>query len=214
MLTLYTHPFSTPALAVLMTARAIGVEFKHKVIDLTKQEQRTAEFLAVNPKGKVPAMTDGNLHLSESAAIMRYLARREGSPLLPSEPKAQAKVDQWMDFVMHHIRTPFSHVQFGRMFAPLFGQEPNQAAIKSGLDQLTTNLAHIDANLSRSKYLCGETMTLADIALIAALDPANAINLDLSTFKAVTAYLKRERASDWYKSVHNHYAEEMGMKAH
>lgn len=209
MLTLYVHPFSTPALAPLFTAHATGVKFESKFVDLTKNEHRESPYLAINPLGKVPALKDGDFTMSESTAIMRYIARKTDSPLMPTDPQAAAIVDQWMDFIAHHIRTPFSHVQFGRMFAPLFGQEPNQAAIQNGLDQLQNYLPFIEARLEAHAYVCGNAMTLADILLVASLDPSDAIKLDHSLFPALTAMLNKARKSDWYLAVHEYYTAEM-----
>ena len=213
MLTLYAHPFSTPALAALFTGHATGAKFETKIIDLTKHGHREPEFLAINPHGKVPALKDGDFTMSESTAIMRYLARTTQSSLLPMDPKGAAVVDQWMDFIAHHIRTPFSHVQFGRMFAPLFKQEPNEAAIQNGVDQLQNNLPYIEARLGAHEYICGNALTLADILFTATLDPTKAINLDLSLYPAVSAMLNKTRKSDWYLAVHTHYAAEMGLNA-
>ncbi|WP_371395608.1 glutathione S-transferase family protein [Fretibacter rubidus] len=204
MLTLYTNPFSTPALATLLTAFSTETKFDNIVVDLLKQQQRMPDFLAVNPHGKVPALKDGDFTLSESTTIMRYIARKAKSDLYPTDIKDAALVDQWMDFIAHHIRTPFSHVQFGRMFAPMFGQKPNEAAIQNGLNQLQNNLPFIEDRLEKQKYVCGDTLTLADILLVASLDPRDAIKLDLSLFPATTGMLKTAQQSDWYKATHAH----------
>lgn len=211
MLKIYTHPFSTPALSVQFTANAAGGAFENVVIDLTKGEHKKPDYLAINALGKVPALSDGDFTLSESGAIMRYIARREKSDLLPSDPKAQARVEQWMDYIFHHVRTPFSHVQFGRMFAKLFGQEPNEAAIQNGISNLKQNLPAVDAQLAAHPYLCGADLSLADIALVASLDPSEAVNLELGNFKNLTSFLKTQRQTDWYKAVHDHYGQEIGM---
>ncbi len=211
MLKLYYSPLSTPALSTLFTAHAVGAEFEAKVVNLAAGEQKSPEFLSVNRAGKVPALQDGDFRISESATIMRYLARREKSDLFPDNIKMQAHIEQWMDYVIHHVRSPFSRVQFNRMFAPMLGQAVDENSIKTGLHFLEQSLPIIDQKLDETSYLCGNDMTLADIALLASLDPAEAIQIDLSKYPKITAWRERMKEMDFYQAVHTHYGAEMGM---
>ena len=210
MLKLFVHPFSTPALSTLMTAHAVGANFDKNIVDLASGEQRSQEYLEINRAGKVPALVDGDFRISESATIMRYLAKREKSDLYPADIKGQAHVDQWMDYVIHHVRGPFSRVQFNRMFAPMLGQPVDEKSVKTGLHLLEESLPIIDIRLSETAYLCGEDMTLADIALLAALDPAEMIQIDLSPYPNLSKWRKALREQDFYQSVHTHYGAELG----
>ncbi|MBU3004797.1 glutathione S-transferase family protein [Paraglaciecola arctica] len=73
---LYYFAFSTPALATLMVAEAIGAPYKKQYIDLRKGEQRDPDYLALDLMGKVPTMVDDDLLLTESVAIQIYMARK------------------------------------------------------------------------------------------------------------------------------------------
>ena len=208
---IYYHPLSFPSLAPVFTAEAAGIDYNAKLVDLSKDEQKSDEYLAINPYGKVPALKDGDFAMAESAAIMRYMAREHGSSLYPSEVKAQAKCDQWIDYVNHHIRANVGKVHFNRSLAPMFGAEPDEQSLADGLRFLENNFPAIENCLSEQPYLCGNDMTLADIALVAALEPINMSKIDISGFPTLSKWLAARRSEEFYTNVHSHYGAELGM---
>jgi len=208
---IYYHPLSFPSLAPVFTAEAAGINYTTNLIDLSKGEHKSEEYLAINPYGKVPAMKDGNFAMSESAAIMRYIARANDSSLYPANLKAQAKCDQWIDYVNHHIRANIAKIHFNRSLAPLFGAEPDQKSLDDGLRYLEGNLPAIEQCLSGSPFLCGDAMTLADVALVAALEPIDMSKIDISGFPTLSKWLEARRGEEFYTNVHTHYGAELGM---
>jgi len=211
MLTLYISPLSTPALSVVFAANAMEIEHDVKVIDLSTGEHGKPEFKAVNPLGKVPAMKDGEFTLAESGAIIKYMARKEKSPLYPSGLRARAVVEQWFDFVAFHIRTPFSRVQFNRMFAERVGMKKDEASIAFGLHVLSTTLPNIETVIKTQGFVAGKEFSIADISLLATLDPAEIIGVDLSPYPALVAWREKMRAETFYTAVHSHYGAEIGL---
>ncbi len=211
MLTLYTYPLSTPALSVLLAANAMGVEHNVDVIDLASGQHMSPDYKKINPLGKVPALKDGAFTLAESGAIIKYMARKVKSPLYPSELKARAVTEQWFDFVAFHVRTPFSRVQFNRMFAERIGQKKDEASIAFGLHILSTSLPQVDSQIAKNGFLAGQKMTIADIVLLATLDPSEVLEIDLSPYKALTAWRDRLRSEAFYTTVHSHYGAEIGL---
>lgn len=208
---IYYHPLSFPSLAPVFAAEALNAEYQLKLVDLAKGEQTSPEYLAVNPYGKVPALKDGDFTMAESAAMMRYLARKNKSSFYPDEPQAQAKVDQWMDYVNHHIRTNVGKVHFNRTLAAMMGAEVDEKSLADGQRFLDSNVPAIEDCLSRQPYLCGDTMTLADIALVAALEPSDMSRIDLSKYPSLTKWLSARRGEAFYTNVHSHYGAELGM---
>jgi len=208
---IYYHPLSFPSLAPVFTAEAAGIDYTTNVVDLSQGEQSTPEYLAINPFGKVPGLKHNDFSMGESAVIMRYLARDAGSALYPAEAKAQAQVDQWMDFVNHHIRANVAKVHFNRTLAKMFGAEPDEKSMADGERFLEGNLPAIEQCLSNSAYLCGSEMTLADIALVAALEPIEMSKIDISAYPALTNWLAARRQDEFYTNVHSHYGAELGM---
>jgi len=211
MIKLYYHPLSFPSLSPIFAAEAMGMAYEKEVVDIQSGQHKSAAYLVINPYGKVPAMQDGDFKMAESAAIMRYMARKEESNFYPDDLCVQGVIDQWIDFVNHHIRSAVGRVQFNRFAAPLLGVQTDESSIQTGLRLLEKNLPIIESRLSESDFLCGDKMTLADIALVAALEPENTARLDLSAYKNLTAWLKSLRSEKFYTNVHSHFGAEMGI---
>ncbi len=207
---LYLHPLSPPALGVELVASAIGLKFEKIIVDLAGGQQREPSYQSINPVGKVPAMDDDGFLLSESLAIMRYIAKRELSPLYPMDIKAQAKTEQWMDFIAHHVRVPMGRVQFNRLVAPMLDQQPDEAAIQVALHLLNESLPVIEAHLSAYDFLSGP-FSLADISLVAALDSAELLKVSLSDYPKLSAWRAHQRRQDYYQNVHTHFGAEVGL---
>ena len=208
---IYYHPLSFPSLAPIFTAEAANISYEAKLVDLTKDEHKSAEYLAVNPYGKVPALKDGDFAMAESAAIMRYMARQNGSSLYPSDTQDQAKCDQWMDYVNHHIRANVAKIHFNRSLAPMMGVDVDEKSMADGERFLANNLPAIENCLSTQPFLCGDQMSLADIALVAALEPSDMSKIDMSGFPVLTKWLAERRQESFYTNVHTHYGAELGM---
>ena len=207
---IYYHPLSFPALGPVFTAEVLGIAYEKKLVDLTKGEHKSEDYLAINPYGKIPALSDDGFNLSESAAIMRYLAVRENSPLYGPDLQARAKIDQWMDFIVHSIRSNVGKVQFNRVVAKMFGMDGDMKSAEQGVAGLAQNLAFVEAQFEVSQYLCGDDMTLADILLVASLEPVEMAGIDISAFPAVQAFLTAAREETFYTNVHTHFGAELG----
>ena len=74
---LYHHPLSPNVRRVRLTAAVLGLELEEQVVDFAKGEHKTPSFLAINPNGALPALVDGDFVLTESRAIMQYLAAQK-----------------------------------------------------------------------------------------------------------------------------------------
>jgi len=99
MLTLYFAPGSS-SMAAHIALHEIGVPFDPRALSLARAETRQPAFLAINPEGKVPLLVDGDLVLTEVAAILFHLARRHPeAALLPADEAGQARAISWMSFV-------------------------------------------------------------------------------------------------------------------
>lgn len=97
---LYYTAGSPPSRAVLMTIRNLDLEVEIENLNLLNGENKSEEFLQLNPSGQVPVLVDGDFILSESKAIQAYLVNnyQPGDSLYPSDPQARAVVDQRLYF--------------------------------------------------------------------------------------------------------------------
>ena len=90
---LYAHPASTTSRPIMMFCAEQGIEVENVTIDLFSGAHKEAPYLAVNPNGMIPAIDDEGFILSESSAILKYLADKIESPTYPKEARARARVE-------------------------------------------------------------------------------------------------------------------------
>lgn len=125
----------------------------------------TPDFLALNPNGLVPVLRDGDFILWESNTICRYLAGREGRyDLLPVEPRARARVEQWMDWQAGDLNAAWRYA-----FMALVRESPahaDQGAVAASAAAWNRLMGVLDGQLETSgDYAAGATFTLADICV-------------------------------------------------
>ncbi len=207
MLTIYGSDLSAPANKVRFAANAMGLEYEYKKIDLRAGEHQKPEFLKINPVGKIPALSDDGLNLFESNAIIRYLADKNKSSLYPKDLKGRALVDEWMDFGSMHIGAALAKVMYNRVFAPLRGVAVDENSIKEGLGFLDRFLPVVDHQLGKHSYLTGSQLTLADINLLALLDPCEIAGIDLSKYKNIVGWRNELKEQNFYTRCHAEYGE-------
>ena len=213
MLKIYGSDLSSPANKVRFAANAIGIKFEYVLIDLRAGQHQQPEFLKVNPVGKIPAIDDDGFMLFESNAIIRYLADKNNSPLYPKALKERAVVDQWIDFGSMHVGLAFSKVVYNRIFAPIRGVPVDEGSLKDGLTFLDRFLPIVDKQLSEHKFIVGDKMTLADINLLALMDPAEHASIDLTKYKNITKWRSGLKQQDFYTKCFKEYGERLKQPA-
>ena len=207
MLRIYHSPLSTPANKVRMCANALGLEYEAIAVNLREREHKTPAYLAINPFGKVPAIDDDGFYLFESNAIMKYLARKQDSDLYPSELQAQAVVDEWCDFAASLLAPAYGRVVYNRILAPLSGAKVSEESLADGLKFVGNYLPILEQRCTTSGFIAGHEMTIADIALLATLDPSEACGIELSGYPKLYSWREALRADDFYKAVHEYYGQ-------
>lgn len=184
----YYLPRSLPCRAVLMTAKALGLEMNKIVVDTSIGEQMKPEFLRINPQHTIPTLVDGDFVLWESRAIMIYLVEKYGKqdhPLYPSCPKKRALINQRLYFDMGTLLKSFA-----AYLNPQIWQ--NKSADPELYRNLEIAVEFLNAFLGESDYVAGDTMTLADLALLATISTIEMVDFDFSKF---------EKVKKWYAKM-------------
>ena len=213
MLKIYGADLSSPSNKIRMVANFLGLEYEYKRVSLRDGEHRKPEFLAINPIGKVPAIDDSGFCLFESDAIIKYLASKQKFAIYPTELKARAIVDQWMDFVTIHIGGAMSKVLFNRVFYSFAKIEKDERSLQDGLSFLDRFLPIIEKQLNKSKFLAGSDFSLADFSLLANLDPSEAAGVDLGKYPTIVRWRNNMKQKDFYQKVHKEYGESLKQTA-
>ncbi|MGY9055756.1 MAG: glutathione S-transferase family protein [Alphaproteobacteria bacterium] len=191
MLTLYDNWDSGNGYKVRLTLAHLGLDYRLIDLDTDAGETHTADFLAINPNGKIPAIVleDGRA-LFESNAIMTYLA--EGNVLLPAERFTKAQVMQWLFFEQYSHEPQVAVARYIKRHLPeghaRYSELP--ARVEGGRKALGV----MEQRLSVGSFMVGEAFSIADIALYAYTHVAAHGGFDLSEFPAVQAWCARVAA--------------------
>lgn len=160
----------------------------------------SAGFLQVNPQGQIPAMTDGDLVLTESLAITLYLARRHGGPLGPQDDGETALMEQWSLFAATAIEAPALDLLYTQ--AAGGDQTPEgQAHIALNAEKLRRPLRRLQGHLAAQDWLVGDRFTVADLNTAECLRYAQGHPTLLGEFPAVKAWLERCQARPAFQGM-------------
>lgn len=151
---------------VLWTAAECGLDYTHEPEWAAERSVRDPEFLALNPHGLVPVLVDGDVVLSESHTICRYLAAVAGrEDLLPHAPVARAGVEKWMDWQQTDLNSSWS-AAFYALVRKVPAAMSDTNAIANSARAWNEQMALLERQIaSTGAYAAGETFTLADIPL-------------------------------------------------
>lgn len=209
MLKIYGADLSSPANKVRFVAHALDLEYEYIRVSIKDGENRKEEFLRLHPAGKIPVIDDDGFILFESDAICRYLAIKHNSPLYLPDLRQRALIDQWMDFVNIHVGGALSKVLFNRVFAPFAKVAVDERAISDGIALLNKFLPVIDQQLQKGGYIATDKMTLADLALLATLDPAEVAQVSLTPYERIVQWRKELKKKEFYTRCHKEYGERL-----
>lgn len=207
MLKIFGALFSSNVNKVRYVANYIGIDYELIPVDILKGEQKSQDFLRINPVGKVPVMVEDDFILFESMAIARYLSSSYGSDLYPEELKTRAIVDQWIDFCSIHLQTATNRIFFNRIVAPSIGIPKDEDTLNAGLRLLEQYLPILENQLDRNEFVAGDQLTLADMNLLAVLDPSEAMGISINRYRNLYGWFQNLKKEDFYTKCHMDYAE-------
>ena len=172
-------------------ARYLNSPVESVRIDLGKGENRTPAYLAINPNGKVPSLTDGDRKIWEANAIMAYLARAAGSDLLPSDDR-QIEVTRWLSWNADHFTRHAGNLYFQHLIKPLFGLgQPDAKEVEEAQGFFRKFAQVLNDHLRGRKYLLGDTLTIADFAVGITLPYADKANIPVGEFSEIERWHAR-----------------------
>ncbi|MGH6956258.1 MAG: glutathione S-transferase family protein [Caulobacteraceae bacterium] len=189
MITIYGDRISGNCLKVKWTCERLGLSYAWKDIDVLRDETRDPSFLALNPAGQVPVVVleDGRT-LAQSNAIILHLA--EGSALIPGDAYARAKMLEWLFWEQYSHEPAVAVARYRMKFLKQSRAEIGPALFERG----AAALALLESALEARSYLLGDTLTLADIALVAYTRMAEDGGFALSEYPRVEAWIGRIEA--------------------
>ncbi len=160
MIKFYYHPSPNPLKVALFLEEA-GMPYELMAVDTRKGEQHSPAFLKINPNGKTPAITDGDVTVFDSNAILLYLAEKSGHFLPENTPAARGQMLSWLMFVASGIGPYSGQAVHFQHAAP----EKNAYAINRYTFEAERHFKILDDQLAKHKYMLGDTYTLVDMAV-------------------------------------------------
>jgi glutathione S-transferase len=203
MMKLYFNPLSPNVRRVLLTAAVLGLELEEKRLDFAKGEHKNPEYLALNPNGAVPTLVDGTFVLTESRAIMQYMAsKKPESGLLPRDEAARADVTRWQFWDASHFSPQMGTLGFEKAFKAMMGLgDPDQGKIQEALTSFRRFAAVLDKRLQGRQYIVGDALTIADLTIASSLMYAKQVEAPVAEFPNLQAWFARICALDGWKKV-------------
>jgi len=188
---LYDNPRSSNALKVRFLLAELGLE--HERVEVPLADPRPDWYLALNPMGRVPAIEDGDLLLTESQAILRYLADREGAEeLYPAAPRERAPVDESLDRFAQTLRPALFRVEAAALgYTPGVGFVPENGDPEAGRRAergIAGTLALFDRLVAPGGGYALGRFTIADCAAAPALFRSIRAGLDLGQYPALARW--------------------------
>jgi glutathione S-transferase len=202
---LYMHPVSMTSRPVRLFLAENGIPVEEQVVDLMTGEHYQEPYTAINPNRLVPVLEDGDFRLTESSAILKYLADKFDLPSYPKELKQRAKVNEIMDWFNTNFYRDYG---YGWIYPQLFPHQrrPDEAVQKAtiawGKERSKGWLQILNDHwLGPNKpYLCGDRITIADYFGVCLLTLGEVIRLDFSAYPNIQRWLNNmKRLPSWPK---------------
>jgi len=202
----YYHPASTASRPVLLFAAESGIDLELKLVDIFKGEHHQPAYTAINPNALVPMLEDGDFRLTESSAILKYLADKIDSPLYPKGLQQRARVNERMDWFNTQLSRDYC---FGLVFAQLLphhkrrSDEAQGGTVQWGQERSKVWLQVLNDHIlgPGRNYVCGDAITIADHFGAGLLTLGEVIGCDFAAYPYVQGWLARIKALKSWKSV-------------
>ncbi|WP_170783485.1 glutathione S-transferase family protein [Ruegeria lacuscaerulensis] len=191
---IHHFPKSGHAHRALVFAKLADIPHEAVFVDLVAGAHKTPEFLAMNPNGQVPVLEDGDVVVSDSNAILVYLARQYAPDWMPSDAVGEAEVQKWLTLAAGEIAFGSCAARLITVFgAPLDVDFAATTAAKA-MQKLETGLEGRD-------WLVGDQPTIADVAAYSYTAHAPEGNVSLEPYPNVRAWIARFEALNGFEAM-------------
>lgn len=188
---IHSFPLSGHSHRIELFASIAGIAHELILVDLAAGKQKQADFLALNPAGQVPVIEDGDTVVTDSNAILVYLARKYAPGYLPTDPKLEAEVQKFLTLAAGELAFGPAAARLITVFgAPLDTDFTQATAAKV--------LAKLEAHMGGRDFLVGDAPTIADIAIYSYTAHAPEGNVSLTPYPNVRRLLANIQALDGF----------------
>jgi glutathione S-transferase len=191
---LYMHPISTVCRPIRLLCAETGITLDEELVDLMTGAHHQAPFASLNPNRQVPLLVDGDLHLTEGSAVLKYIAEKYGLAAYPADIKKRAKVNEAMDWLNTGFYRDFG---YNLVYPQLFphhkrrSDECHSGTIAWGQEQSRKWLTLLNDHwLGPGKsWLCGDEISIADYLGAGIVSIGEFVGCDFSRYPNVERWL-------------------------
>jgi glutathione S-transferase len=207
---LYMHPVSTTCRPIRLLCAENGIPLDEEVVDILTGAHHQESYVSLNPSRQVPLLEDGDLLLTESSAILKYIADRYDLPSYPKDLKKRAKVNEAMDWLNTGFYRDFG---YNLVYPQLFPHhrrrsDEAQAGTLAWGDQGAKAWLQIlnDHWLGSNRYICGDQITIADYFGACLVSIAELIDCGLDDYPNVSRWLSEMKRLKHWEQVNEVFA--------
>lgn len=192
MMTLYEFALSGNCHKIRLMLSLLGLEYRSVIVNGSEQQQKSVEFLAMNPFGQVPILTDGEVAVRDSQAILVYLAKKYGNgQWLPNDAAALADVIAWLSTAANEVSLGPNRLRLHYKFVRAINLDESRKTAELLLQVM-------EDRLEKHQFLATDQVTIADIAVYPYIALAPEGNIDLNLYPVVKAWLSRIQGMPGY----------------
>jgi glutathione S-transferase len=199
------HPVSMTSRPVRLFIAENGIKVDEQVIDLMKGEHVQPAYTAINPSQLVPVLEDDDLRLTESSAILKYLADKIGSPAYPKDLKKRAKINEVMDWLNTQFYRDWA---YNLCYPQVFpnhkrrSDEAHEGAIHWGKEKSQKWMAILNDHwIGKNQYLVGNEITIADYFGSGLVTLGEVVHTDFNKYPNVHRWLSNMKKLKSWGSV-------------
>lgn len=200
-LEVYADPCTINCRKVIAGLDLIGIDYDLKHIDYFTGQQKSDDYKKINPFATVPALRDGDLVLTESNSILQYAADLKSGSVYPTDLKQRADVNRWLLWEASSW-FPSCYVYLVEyVVKPLLKAEPDQGVIDAQAPRFHTLASGLEMTLSKNRFIAGDNVTIADIAVASPMHLWEAQRLPLDKYPNIRRwYSNIQRLPAWQKT--------------
>ena len=190
---IHADPITINCRKVIAGLKLMHAPYELAYVNYFEGEQKSDAYLKINPNSSMPALTEGDLVLWESNAILAYAADKIGADAFyPKDAKKRADINRWMFWESASWFGACYTYLVENCIKPLLGGETDKAIVASNEVQWHKLASILDARLATSKFVCGPTPTIADISLAAPMHLHGWQKLPLDAHPSIKRWLLQD----------------------